>query len=62
MDIKSLNNVLIYTNIRNILFCFIYKQRNACQISLRFETDSTIELIPPIFGGANRNKTICSPH
>ena len=56
MDIKSLNKVIIYTNIRNILFCFIYKQRNACQISLSFETDSKIELIPPIFGGTKQKQ------
>ena len=56
MDIKSLNNVIIYTKIRNILFCFIYEQRNAGQISLSFETDSKIELLPPIFGGAKQKQ------
>ena len=56
MDIKSLNNLLIYTNVCNILFCFIYKQRNTWQINLTFETDSKIELIPPIFGSTKQKQ------
>lgn len=48
---KSPNNILIYTNTHNNLFCLhIQIKKNICQIRLSLETQSKIEVLPPIFG------------